>query len=63
MTAARRTGRRQGSETAMGLITYLTTIRFESGAVKDIAADLAGLGIARPLVVTDAGVVAAGLIA
>jgi hypothetical protein len=46
----------------MGLITYLTTIRFESGAVKDIAGDLAGLGVARPLVVTDAGVVAAGLI-
>ncbi len=46
----------------MGLITYLTTIRFESGAAKDLAADLAGLGISRPLVVTDAGIVAAGLI-
>jgi hypothetical protein len=46
----------------MGLITYLTTIRFESGAVKELAADLSGLGITRPLIVTDAGVVAAGLI-
>src|SRR3712207_1484792 len=27
------------SENAMGLITYLTTIRFDSGAVKDIAGD------------------------
>jgi 4-hydroxybutyrate dehydrogenase len=46
----------------MGLITYLTTIRFEAGAARDIGSDLATLKIGRPLVVTDAGVVAAGLV-
>jgi alcohol dehydrogenase class IV len=46
----------------MGLISYLTTVRFDLGAVADIAGDLATLKIARPLIVTDAGVVAAGLV-
>jgi 4-hydroxybutyrate dehydrogenase len=46
----------------MGLISYLTTVRFDLGAVGDIAGDLASLKIARPLIVTDAGVVAAGLV-
>jgi 4-hydroxybutyrate dehydrogenase len=46
----------------MGLITYLTTIRFDAGSARDLASDLSGLSIARPLIVTDAGVVAAGLI-
>ena len=46
----------------MGLITYLTNIRFEVGAARDLASDLAGLSVSRPLIVTDAGVVAAGLI-
>ena len=46
----------------MGLISYLTTVRFDLGAVADIAGDLASLKIARPLIVTDAGVVAAGLV-
>ena len=45
----------------MGLITYLTTIRFDLGAVRELSADMAGLAISRPLLVTDAGVVAAGL--
>jgi 4-hydroxybutyrate dehydrogenase len=46
----------------MGLITYLTTIRFDVGAVRELSADMAGLAIHRPLLVTDAGVVAAGLV-
>jgi len=46
----------------MGLITYLTNIRFDVGAARDLASDLAGLSVNRPLIVTDAGVVAAGLI-
>jgi 4-hydroxybutyrate dehydrogenase len=57
---------RQGSaarfEVPMGLITYLTTIRFDAGAARELQSDLSGLSIARPLIVTDAGVVAAGLI-
>lgn len=46
----------------MGLITYLTTIRFDLGAVRELPADMAGLAIERPLLVTDAGVIAAGLV-
>jgi 4-hydroxybutyrate dehydrogenase len=46
----------------MSLITYLTTIRFGNGALKEAIADLASLGIERPLVVTDRGVVAVGLL-
>jgi 4-hydroxybutyrate dehydrogenase len=46
----------------MGLISYLTTIRFEAGASREIRQDLAELGLARPLIVTDRGVVAAGLV-
>jgi len=46
----------------MGLITYLTTIRFDLGAVRKLPADMAGLAIERPLVVTDAGVIAEVLV-
>lgn len=46
----------------MALITYLTTIRFGAGVLAEIAEDLPALGITRPLVVTDGGVVAAGLV-
>lgn len=46
----------------MALITYLTTIRFGSGTLAEVAEDLPALGITRPLVVTDGGVVAAGLV-
>jgi alcohol dehydrogenase class IV len=46
----------------MGLITYLTTIRFDAGASRELGSDLTGLNIKRPLVVTDRGVVAAGLV-
>ncbi|MDQ0468300.1 iron-containing alcohol dehydrogenase [Labrys wisconsinensis] len=46
----------------MSLIAYLTTIRFEFGAVSEIGQDLADLGIGRPMIVADAGVAAAGLV-
>jgi 4-hydroxybutyrate dehydrogenase len=46
----------------MSLITYLTTIRFEFGAINGLADDLRELGIEKPLVVADAGLERAGLI-
>jgi len=45
----------------MALITYLTTIQFDFGAVKLLESELPKLGISRPLIVTDRGVVAAGV--
>ena len=45
----------------MALITYLTRIQFDFGALKLLNAELQLLGIRRPLIVTDKGVVAAGL--
>lgn len=47
----------------MSLITYLTRIQFERGAVRLLAEELGLLGVSRPLVVTDKGVAAAGLLA
>src|SRR4051794_2347500 len=46
----------------MALITYLTTIEFDSGAVAGLPKALAGLGIRRPLLVSDQGAAAAGLV-
>ena len=46
----------------MTIITYLTTIRFDFGALQGIADDLAQLKIERPLIVTDAGLKAQGFI-
>jgi 4-hydroxybutyrate dehydrogenase len=46
----------------MALISYLTTIRFGCGVLSEIPEDLDALRTRRPLVVTDKGVVAAGLI-
>ena len=46
----------------MALITYLTTIRFGRGVLAELPEDLAALGLARPLVVTDKGVAATGLL-
>ncbi len=46
----------------MALITYLTNVKFGFGEIAGIEADLAGLGITKPLIVTDKGIVAAGLI-
>lgn len=47
----------------MALITYLTRIQFEDGAIKYLAAELTQLGVSRPLIVTDRGIVAAGVLA
>lgn len=46
----------------MSIITYLTRIRFEVGAITSLGEELKALGVARPLIVTDQGIVAAGLI-
>jgi alcohol dehydrogenase class IV len=45
----------------MALITYLTRIQFDFGALKLLESELQLLGIRRPLIVTDKGVIAAGL--
>ena len=45
----------------MALITYLTRIQFDFGALKLLKDELAALGVKRPLIVTDKGVVKAGL--
>ena len=46
----------------MPVLTFLTTTHFDFGAVKVLGPELAKLGVKRPLIVTDKGVVAAGLI-
>ena len=46
----------------MGLITYLTRIQFEVGASGLIPEELKLLGASRPLIVTDKGIVAVGLL-
>jgi len=43
-------------------INYLTKIQFDYGAVATLPDELRALGIQRPLVVTDKGIVAAGLL-
>jgi 4-hydroxybutyrate dehydrogenase len=45
----------------MDLITYLTRIQFGAGALSCLAAELGMLGARAPLVITDRGVVGAGL--
>lgn len=45
----------------MALITYVTRVQFDFGALSLLAEELALAGIRRPLLVTDKGVVAAGL--
>ncbi|MGX5737119.1 iron-containing alcohol dehydrogenase [Bosea thiooxidans] len=47
----------------MALITYLTTIKFGFGEIAGIEADLAGLGVSKPMIVADKGVAAAGIVA
>ncbi len=46
----------------MALIQYLTQIEFDYGAVQQLPAQCQRAGISRPLVVTDAGVKAAGVL-
>lgn len=47
----------------MATITYLTRIEFDHGAISGLPDILKGLGVRAPLIVTDAGLVASGLIA
>ncbi len=46
----------------MALIYYVTQIQFEFGAIKLLKAECERAGITRPLIVTDAGVKAAGIL-
>jgi 4-hydroxybutyrate dehydrogenase len=46
----------------MALINYLTLIQFDAGAIRLVGQECARLNIARPMVVTDKGVRAAGLL-
>ena len=46
----------------MALITYLSTIRFGSGELAGLKDDLNQLGVRRPLIVADEGIVQAGLV-
>ena len=47
----------------MALIQYLTHINIEFGARRMLAAECERVGIKKPLIVTDAGVKAAGVLA
>ena len=49
-------------ERVMATITYLTRIEFADGAIATLPTLLAGLKVARPLIVTDRGLVATGLV-
>lgn len=46
----------------MALIQYLTQIQFDFGAIRQLSAECARVGINRPMIVTDAGVRAAGIL-
>ena len=46
----------------MPLIKYLTDIYLEAGARRQLAAECERIGIRKPLIVTDAGVRAAGVL-
>jgi hypothetical protein len=46
----------------MASIFYITQVQFDFGAVRELGAECARAGITRPLVVTDAGVRAAGVL-
>jgi 4-hydroxybutyrate dehydrogenase len=48
--------------TTMALIKYITDIEFDFGAVATLPASCAAHGISKPLLVTDAGIKAAGLL-
>lgn len=46
----------------LATINYLSTVDFEFGAVARLEDFLSSTGIARPMLVTDQGIVAAGLV-
>ncbi len=46
----------------MSLISYLTRIQFGFGAIAELPGELAALGVTRPMIATDAGIRACGLL-
>jgi 4-hydroxybutyrate dehydrogenase len=46
----------------MATISYLTTVQFDFGAIGLLLAECKRLGISAPLVVTDQGIHASGLL-
>ena len=46
----------------MPTIQYLTTVQFDFGAIQQVSAECKRLGIQRPLIVTDRGIRASGLL-
>src|SRR3954464_8910301 len=52
----------QRGDTDMAFIYYLTQVQFEFGAVRLLKQECERVGITRPLIVTDAGVKAAGVL-
>ena len=46
----------------MALINYITQIQFDFGAISLLQSECERVGIQRPMLVTDAGVRAAGLV-
>jgi alcohol dehydrogenase class IV len=46
----------------MSLINYITQIQFDCGAIRLLAGECERIGIRRPLIVTDAGIRAAGIL-
>ncbi len=46
----------------MALINYITQVQFEFGAIQLLKQECARVGITKPLIVTDAGVKAAGIV-
>ena len=46
----------------MALINYITTIQFDFNAITTLSAECARVGITRPLIVTDSGIRALGLL-
>lgn len=47
----------------MSVITYLTAVEFEAGALRTLPDALASLGMRRPLIVSDRGLAGAGILA
>lgn len=50
-------------ESSMALISYLTNVKFGPGEIAGLEMDLAALGLSKPLIIADKGVIAAGLVA
>ena len=53
---------RTSNNLTMALINYITQVQFEFGAIQLLKQECARVGITKPLIVTDAGVKAAGIV-